>query len=559
MSKKTAIAVRKALSATGEMTVRAQTRTELLASRQTAQKVSQKARTKAMSRDIICNYVDELQLITDSLTLAVELLLSRAAENKLPVHIQAALQECASGKSIYPSRSAICGWHKAKRDGGLDNLVSKHKGKQRNEGGWEALATKLYNQPSKPSASSVHKILTEQHYFLCSYAQVNNYLTALPAQLGAKSAARLGKNLHRLTQQAFVRRTTENLRAGDVYVADGYRADMYLAHPITGDIFRPELTVSMDLRSRFIVGWRLDEHEGGHVVQTMWAETFAKHNHVPPLLYVDNGSGYKNSFMDDENTGFYARAGVMQIIHSIPGNPHGKGWIERFFRTMKDDFLKNWMPDFYCGSEMADEVRNKIVREVKAKRLTPPSVGQFSDAFNAWLERHHARPHPEDKTTTPKELWAGLVAIPPAMSLFELKLKAVELKVKRAAVKHGKLEYTHPELHAFNDQKVILEFDMMNNEVGVIRTLIGVWICDASLITPIDVIPVNRLEEKRTQRASDAVKRLQKKVEEQVARSGVVIDAEVIADNALALTCTATAIESDEELILDLTGGNYGN
>ena len=557
MSKKTGLAVKQVRTKKGELSVRPATRTELLATRQTAQKTSTIARAKAMSRDIVCNYVDELQLITDSLTLAVDLLLTRAIENTLPIHIHSALKDCASGKAIYPSRSAICGWHKAKRDGGLDKLVSKHKGRQRNEGGWEALAIKLYNQPSKPTASSVHKILTEQHYFLCSYAQVNNFLNALPATLGEKSAARLGKNLHRLTQTAFIRRTTENLKAGDIYVADGYRADVYLAHPITGDIFRPELTVSMDLRSRFIVGWRLDEHEGGYVVQTMWAETFTKHSHVPPLLYVDNGSGYKNSFMDDENIGFYARAGVMQIIHSIPGNPHGKGWIERFFRTMKDDFLKNWMPEFYCGHEMADEVRNKIVREVKAKRLSPPSVAQFTDAFNDWLDRHHARPHPEDKTTTPKDLWTGLVAIPPAMSLFELKLKAVELKVKRAAVKHGKLEYTHPELHAFNDQKVILEFDMMDNSIGVIRTLSGVWICDADLITPIDVIPVNRLEEKRTQRAADAVKRLEKKMDEQVARSGHLIDAEAIA-NQITEYSEDAAIESST-LTLDLTGANYDN
>jgi len=550
-------------SINGSVSVRAATRTELVnAQATTMKKASAKKRNEAMNRDIVCNYISELMATTTTLTSAVDLLLSRAAINNLPRHIDVALRDCAKGSSVYPSRSRLCDWHKKSREGGVDALIPQNKGRVRQEGGWEALAIKLYNQPSKPTSASVYRILFEQHGFMfLSYAQVNNFLNALPAQLGKKSAGRIGTNLHRLTQQAFVRRTTENLKAGDIYVADGYRADIYLAHPVTGDIFRPEMTVAIDLRSRYVVGYRLDEHEGGFVVQSMWAETFAKHNHVPPLLYIDNGSGYKNSFMDAEVMGFYDRAGVVQIIHSLPGNPHGKGWVERFFRTMKDDFLKNWMPQFYCGHDMAAEEQNKTVTEVKrllrerkknfdAQGLSAPSVAQFIDALNAWLERYHARPHPEDKTTTKAQLWSGLVAIPPALSELELKRQQIKLKVRRAMVTHGKLDYKHENLYAFNGQEVILEFDMMDNNIGIIRTPEGIWICDAYLTAPIDVVPVNRLEAKRTQRASDAVKRLQKKMDEQVARSGVVIDAEAVLDG-IGIEAPAT---QEDEIILDLLG-----
>jgi putative transposase len=545
----------------GKPSVRVATRTEVIkcADVSVLQKTTTKTREKSMNRDIVLNYINELITVSGSLTVAIDLMLGRAEQGALPIHLNAALQDCSTGSAVYPSKSTLCLWYKNRREGGLDALVPKYKGRARTEGGWEGLAVNLYNQPSQPNMSSVHKILTELHGFDCSYAQVVTYLRALPAQLGKNSAARLGKNLHRLTQQGFVRRTTENIRIGDVYVADGYRADVYLAHPLTGDIFRPELTVAMDLRSRFIVGWRLDEHEGSFAVQSMWAEAFARHNHVPPLLYVDNGSGYKNSFVDDEITGFYARAGVVQIMHSIPGNPHGKGWIERFFRTMKEDFLRNWRPEFFCGHEMADEVRNKIVSEVKAKRLTPPSVAQFADAFNAWIERYHARPHPEEKQLSHADLWAGLVPIAPAMSVLELKYQAVKLKVRRASIKHKKLEYQHPDLYAFNGQQVMLEYDMMNNEVAIIRTLSGVWICDAHLVTAIDVIAPNRLEEKRTVRAADAVKRLEKKIAEQQNRSGVLIDGNAIADGVLELIAplnplinSGQADDDDNEIILDL-------
>ncbi len=549
------------ITVNGERSVRAATRTELIKNTDTTalKKATHTAREKSMNRDIVLNYINELVAVSGTLTVAVDLLLGRADSGLLPVHIAAALKACAVGSSAYPSRSSLCLWHKNRRDGGMEALIPQHKGRARTEGGWEQIAIELFNVPSKVGYASVHKTLTEVHGFDCSYAQVKDYLSALPARLGKNSPARLGKNLHRLTQQGFVRRTTENLKAGDVYVADGYRADIYLAHPVTGDIFRPELTVSMDLRSRVIVGWRLDEHEGSFAVQSMWAETFARHNHVPPLLYVDNGSGYKNSFVDDAVTGFYARAGVVEIIHSLPGNPHGKGWIERFFRTMKEDFLRVWQPRFFCGHEMSDEARNKTVLEVKRVRreqkkrfaetligLSPPSITQFADAFNAWIERYNARPHPEEKHLSKADLWAALVAIPPALSVIELKYQAIQLTVRRSELTHGKLHYKHEDLYAFNGQKVILEFDMMRNEVAVVRTLDGIWICDAHLVTAIDVVENSRLEEKRVIRAKDAVKRLQHKIDEQVGRSGVVIDSHVIADNLLELTGDIPVIAEKE-------------
>ena len=373
---------------------------------------------------------------------------------------------------------------------------------------------------------------------------------------GRHSPARIGKNLYRLTQKAYIRRSTEKALPGDVYVADGYCADIYLAHPITGDIWRPELTVAIDLRSRCIVGWRADEHEGTIAVQNMWAECFAHWNHVPPFIYIDNGSGYKNKLMDDELTGFYARAGVQQIIHAIPGNPHGKGWVERTFRIVKDDFLKLWRPEFYCGTDAAQEVLNRTTAKCKAGRMHPPSLAEFTQAFNEWIARFHNRPHPEDKTVTRAQVWSQLVPIPPAATLTELKRQAVTLTVRRASIRQGKRTYWHPDLHAFNGHKVILEYDLMDDSVAVIRNLQGRWICDAHLVRKIDAIAPNRLEEKRMQRTHDSIKRLAQKMDEQRARGALVIDADVIADNPL----IAPRQEQQPEvapLILDLTGDNY--
>ena len=234
--------------------------------------------------------------------------------------------------------------------------------------------------------------------------------------------------------------------------------------------------------------------------------------------------------MDDALTGFYARAGVQQIIHAIPGNPHGKGWVERFFRIVKDDFIKVEFPAFYCGQDAAPEHLNHVVREVKAGRLQLPTLADFTIAFNAWIARYIKRAHPENQHVTRESLWQTLQPLPPAESVTELKRQAITLTVRRGSLKHGKREYGHADLIAFNHKQVVFEYDLMDNNVGIVRDLSGRWICDAHLIRMKDVIERSRLEEKRAARAADAVKRLEKKALEQRSRAGLVLDADALVD-----------------------------
>ncbi|MCL2160691.1 MAG: Mu transposase C-terminal domain-containing protein [Betaproteobacteria bacterium] len=505
----------------------------MLRERDPWKEASDRARQVAVCRETIVLAIRNRPDQHSTLTSAIANLIERAHGSVLSPHVTSALRSAAKSGRPTPGRSAIFEWVKLYEEGGINALLPEHKGRVTESASWWGPALEYFNQPSKPSMAAVYNRLREVDGFVVTYDQVRGYLSSVPAQVGRYSPARLGKKLYRLTERAYVRRCTANALPGDVYVADGYRGDIYLAHPVTGDIWRPEFTCAIDLRSRVPVGWRADEHEGTYAVQNMWAETFTRWGHVPPMLYVDNGSGYKNRFMDGELTGFYSRAGVQQIIHSIPGNPHGKGWVERFFRTVKEDFIKIEFPAFYCGDDAAPDALNRIVREVKAGRLQLPSLAEFTIAFNAWIARYVRRAHPEDKSVTRAELWGELQPLPPAASVAELKRQAVTLTVRRASVKHGRREYGHPDLHAYNHAKVILEYDLMDNAVAVVRDLKGRWICDARLISAIDAIDKTRLDEKREQRAADAMKRLEKKMAEQRARAGVVLDADALVDSAM--------------------------
>jgi putative transposase len=514
-------------------------------------------RAVAIARLDVVSYLRGLEAEGRSANKAVEVLQARHALGHLYPHLVAALKTCAKAGRDMPTRATMLEWRRIVREGGgRVELLENHKGRVVNAApAWWGPAIERFNQPSKPDISAVHRYLVEVEGFACTYDQVRGYLNSVPAMLGRHSPARIGRNLYKLTQKAYIKRSTQNALPGDVYVADGYRADVYLAHPVTGGIWRPELTVAIDMRSRYPVGWRADEHEGTYAVQNMWAEAFARWGHVPPFLYVDNGSGHKNRLMSDSMVGFYARAGIMQTIHAIPGNPHGKGWVERFFRSVRDDFLKNWMPHLYCGDDMAPEALNRTVAEVKAGRLQLPSLAQFAAAFDAWIERYVQRPHPEDASRSIASIWSELVPLPPAGDVTELKRQATVLTVHRGMVKHGKRQYRHPDLLAFNGAKVLLEYDLMDDRVAVIRTPEGRWICDAQLQQAMDAIAPNRLEEKRQLRAADAIKRLEQKMDEAKARAGLVIDVDATAQAVIDVTATPVlpGPAGDDDITLDLT------
>lgn len=493
---------------------------------------------------------------------AIETLLNQAATQRLHTHYQSAMKTAAKNGRLAPSKSTIAEWVKIVRNGGgKAELLEQHKGRVlKEQPAWWGPALEYYNQPGNTEMAVVWRLLTEVEGFAVSYDQVRTYLNGIPAMLGRHSPARIGKKLYRLTERQYIRRCTERCQAGDVYVADGYMADVFLFNPVSGKLmWRPELTICMDLRSRFIPGWRMDEHEGTTAVQNLWAETFARWNHVPLMLYVDNGSGHKNKLMSDAVTGFYVRHNI-EVIHAIPGNPHGKGWIERFFVEVKRDFLKVWRPAFYCGDDMNDEARaetrNRAEKDFKEGKINPPTPQEFAVAFNAWLERYHQRQHPEDKTKTKAALWGALSPLPPQADLLEMKRQAVTLTVRRASVKHGQVEYGHPDLHAYNHKQVVLEYDLMDYTVAVIRDLDGRWICNANLITAVDAVAPNRLEKKRMERQEHQQQRAQRKLDELKRQAGITIDAHSVADDALTLIDSSTPALPTPEIDIDLD--NFG-
>lgn len=107
---------------------------------------------------------------------------------------------------------------------------------------------------------------------------------------------------------------------------------------------------------------------------------------LPRKLYVDNGSAFRCKQLEH----ICASLGVA-LIHSKPYTPEGRGKIERFFRTIRSDFL----PHFRGESLLElNEVLDLWLEEVYHRRVHG-STGQ--SPFARFTENLHClRPAPEN-------------------------------------------------------------------------------------------------------------------------------------------------------------------
>jgi putative transposase len=116
---------------------------------------------------------------------------------------------------------------------------------------------------------------------------------------------------------------------------------------------------------------------------------------VPEWIYVDNGSAFVDAWL----LRACAKLGI-KLVHSRPGKPEGRGKIERFFRTVRGQFL----------AELTDRRAAQLAGLAELNRL-----------FTAWAETvYHVREHSETRQS-PLARWeaGGPFPVPPPPVLAE--------------------------------------------------------------------------------------------------------------------------------------------
>ena len=142
----------------------------------------------------------------------------------------------------------------------------------------------------------------------------------------------------------------------------------------------------LDDHTRLVVGYRFGFAEDT-VRLTAALEPALAARGVPASAYVDNGSAFVDAWL----LRACGKLGIA-LVHSTPHRPQGRGKIERFFRTVREQFLV--------------EVADSSAAELAERQLTPATgLLELNAQLTAWVEAvYHHQAHSETGQT-PLQRW----------------------------------------------------------------------------------------------------------------------------------------------------------
>jgi putative transposase len=415
-----------------------------------------------------------------------------------------------------PSLPTIRRWIADFREGGLAKLAPQYTGRPRKDYGWELRAQALYREPTCRLPATVAYKLRQAGWDTATNSRVRRYLASLPSNLAETNPQRLGRHFYNQNVKPYVIRDTTSLPAGLVYEADGHCCDVYVQHPATGKHFRPELTVWMDVATRFVVGWWLSEAESAQTTLFSLSYALRKHNHVPAFVHVDRGSGFKSKLMTAEVTGFLQRFSI-EPIFALPRNAKGKGLIEGSFRWLEERCGKDFPT--HCGGDRTDDGLQRMEQKIRRGELAVPTLAEYAAALEQYFDAANNTPHSGIDGAIPAELWAALERTPVVLEDAAIVRPRETCTVKRWRVRLHNRFYEAPRLTAYVDRQVQVEYCLHDDRRVWIYDLKGRFVAEAPLVEKREWLPQSRVEEGQQRRLKGQHERLQRKVDEAEARS----------------------------------------
>jgi putative transposase len=293
-------------------------------------------------------------------------LVREAADDRLTARERGALvRETATRLHAHPTdglrqvaRGTLDRWIRAYRRGGFEALkpVLREVG-PRTDPAILAQAANLRREAPERTGAQIAEILRRLHgEGAPAERTVQRHLAQAGLRRGTNGGERVG----------FGRFEAE--RPNELWVADALHGPV-VATERGGQVKRKAICFAiLDDHSRLVVGAAFEPAETElRLERTLRAALQSRG--VPEALYVDNGSPFASAQLQRA----CAVLGI-RLIHSRPGRPQGRGKIERFFRTLREQFLS------------------------EAERKEDLSLPELNRLLRAWLERsYHRRVHTETK------------------------------------------------------------------------------------------------------------------------------------------------------------------
>jgi putative transposase len=275
------------------------------------------------------------------------------------------------GTPVSVSRPTIDRWIRAYRSGGFAALrPTPRRVEPRTPAGLLALACDLRREDPSRTAAHIGEIIRASHGWSPHERTLQRHFKAL----GLTRAALTGRNV------AFGR--FEATYPNELWVGDALHGPVIAGR-------KAILFCFLDDYSRLVTGHRFTHQEDTLAAQSALRRGILARG-LPQTTYLDNGS----PFISRHLMRALAVLGV-RLVHSRPGRPEGRGKIERFFRSVREQFL------------------------VEVAHSEIPSLEVLEARFVAWCEQvYHRRVHSETGAT-PLDRFsvAGLHIVQPDLGL----------------------------------------------------------------------------------------------------------------------------------------------
>lgn len=406
-----------------------------------------------------------------------------------------------------------------------------------------------YRHANKPTLVAAYRDFSEK--WLNEYSESPMKLGQLPSldqvSRAMKKLPKIERSRGRITGSAFramlpyVDRDWSVLKPNDVWVGDGHGFKALVASPITGKPYKPEFTAIIDGHTKKIMGWSVSASENMIAVSDAF-RIGVQHNGLPLIYYSDNGGGQKNKSFDADVTGLFSRLDVDHTT-GIPGNPQGRGAIERLWQTIAIPLAKKY--DTYMGQDADEEtarvMKRTLVSAVNAQsQLKPlnskqekalkklPSFRQFiedlTDAVNQYNSMHEHSELPKNghgRHYTPNEYWHKRwkeeMAEPDFLTSPELDFMfrpEVERVVSRGIVEFLSTHYFSVDLSVYHGEKVRVSYDVHDPRDVIVKKMDGTFICKAVAHgNRVDAFPKSYIEHVQERRTKGQLKRLNQKID----------------------------------------------
>ncbi|PWC24714.1 transposase [Brenneria nigrifluens] len=518
--------------------------------------LTQKQRDIADARMVLVVEVLRLEDTGLSRIKAINFICDRSRSGDLPEHLQkyVSLANARKGQRVGVSVRSLNQWVvdylRAKDSAERLALLSPghKKVKKPEQIAWVPMFMSHYRNPNGPSVAEAYKDFYGdwQHRYADQPAMRDAVPSIYAVYRALDKMPKIVRQRGRVTGsamtalQTYVKRDWSQMPVNGVWIGDGHSMKMKVQHPDHGRPFTPEITLVIDGRTRYVVGWSLGLAENVIAVADAIRHGIERHG-VPLLYYSDNGAGETAKLLDADLTGILPRLGIEHPT-GIPGNPQARGIIERLNREIPARIARKFAT--YNGKSADKETvritsraidsaanainQNKDLNPVqKAAIAKLPTWNQLIDAIedeiNAYntQHRHSELPRRDDgKHYTAAEYRSELLADADIDRLSEAELREMfRPQVKRVA-QRGWLsvfnnQYFAEDLIQVDGEEVLVAFDIHDAGSVTVRRLDGSFVCTAIVNgNTRAAFPVDYIEKVKKDRHARRMSLVNKKAEE---------------------------------------------